>query len=107
MDEIIYYLWRGIDPILMNSIRPYDTGNNMADFCIALYEQEYSARQVWRSQCQMMTRTYSTRSSSSPVSLVNYCNLGKPLPRPLTFSSATEPLTPPGSHIAQSCPRQR
>src|SRR5437667_9410247 len=82
-------------------------GNNMANFCMALYEQEYSAWQVWRSQRQMMTRTYSTRSSSSPVSPVNYCNLGKPLLRPPTFSSATEPLTPPGSHIAQSCPRQR
>src|SRR5436190_22229716 len=55
----------------------------------------------------MMTRTYRTRSSSFPVSPVNYRNLGKPLPRPPTFSSATELLTPPGSHIAQSRPRQR
>src|SRR6266480_1859558 len=71
-DEIVHRLWRGLDPILMNSIRPYDTGNNMTDFCTALYEQEYSARQVWRSQRQMMTRTYSARSSFSPISPVNY-----------------------------------
>ena len=55
----------------------------------------------------MMTRTYSARSSSSPVSPVTYRNLGKPLPRPPTLNSATEPLTLPGNHIAQSCPRQR
>ena len=46
MDEIIHRLWRGLDPILMNSIRTYEVGNNMADFCTALYEQEYSAQQV-------------------------------------------------------------
>ena len=57
-DEIVHRLWRGLDPILMNSIRPYDTGNNMTDFCTALYEQEYSARQVWRSQRQMMTERF-------------------------------------------------
>ena len=93
--------------MLMNSIRPYDTGNNMTDFCTALYEQEYSARQVWRSQRQMMTRTYSARSSFSPISPVNHRNLGKPLPRPPTLSSAMERPTMPGSHIAQSRPRQR
>ena len=43
MDEIIYHLWRGLDPILMNSVHPYEVGNNMADFYMALYEQEYSA----------------------------------------------------------------
>jgi hypothetical protein len=78
-DEIVHRLWRGLDPILMNSIRPYDTGNNMTDFCTALYKQEYSARQVWRSQRQMMTRTYSARSSFSPISPVNHRNLRKPL----------------------------
>src|SRR5947199_5909724 len=57
-DEIVHRLWRGIDPILMNSIRPYDTGKNMADFCTALYKQEYSALQVRRSQRQLITRTY-------------------------------------------------
>src|SRR2546421_3544940 len=106
-DEIVHHLWRGLDPILMNSIRPYDTGNNMTNFCTALYEQEYSARQVWRSQHQMMTRTYSARSSFSPISPVNHRNLGKPLPRPPTLSSATERPAMPGSHIAQSHPRQR
>ena len=42
----------------------------MADFYMALYEQEYSARQVWQSQHQMMTWTYGTKnpfSSTSPT----------------------------------------
>ena len=55
MDEIIHHLWRGLDPILMNSVHPYEVGNNMADFYMVLYEQEYSAQQVWWSQHQMMT----------------------------------------------------
>ena len=42
-DEIIYWIWRGLDSILMNSIHPYDVGNNITDFYTALYKQEYLA----------------------------------------------------------------
>jgi len=34
----------------MNSVRPYSTGNSLANFCTALYEQEYAARRLWQSQ---------------------------------------------------------
>ena len=47
-DELVQRIWRGLDPIMMNSIRPLAGDNSLEEFISALYEQEFSARRVWQ-----------------------------------------------------------
>ena len=47
-DELVQRIWRGLDPIMMNSIHPLAGDNSLEEFVSALYEQEFSARRVWQ-----------------------------------------------------------
>ena len=47
-DELVQRIWRGLDPIIMNSIRSLTGDNSLEEFISALYEQEFSARRVWQ-----------------------------------------------------------
>src|SRR5207248_5984740 len=66
-DEVVYRIWRGLDPILMNAIQLSHRDNSFSNFTLTLYHQEYPAHLLWRTQNrQKEARRYDSTAHASP-----------------------------------------
>ena len=64
---MVYRIWRGLDPILMNAIQLSHRDNSFSNFTLTLYHQEYPAHLLWRTQNrQKEARRYDSTAHASP-----------------------------------------
>ena len=46
-DEVVERVWKGLDPVLMATVSPYEAGNSLDEFTTRLYRQEGPAKRWW------------------------------------------------------------
>jgi hypothetical protein len=64
--ELIYELWDGLDPVLMNAVQTYEAGDTLQEFQRRVRQQLPAAEKLWR-RSQRNTTTKPTSSWPRPA----------------------------------------